>query len=590
MQLEPFQVKALHSCQGILDKFAGCMLRMDEGLGKTIIGYKVSQDYEKVLWVAKAKDIKDLRRKLKEYGDDKPEIISYQGFAKGKYQEKTAGNYRLIIFDEAHNLRNWNASYTKAFCKTRSTKTDFLFLTATPAIRNERDYFYVLRKCGAFKQFKTNADMRKHFLGAWQSHYGDFLEDGEFQNREEFWTYADRVIVDVTSREADTAMPSTIYNILIVPGQWRKAQDFTKETETRVTMGAEKVDNLHVFNTDSNTNHLILFVFHENAKKFAERWGMEVALDAESVQKAIEDRKTNPRPLVTTMGLTGSSYDFNECDQVSIFESTYSFATDRQSIRRCLRLGKKNDLVVSYYAFKEELPLLKSLSRYHLTGKHDTAKSFGPSSFAIWEKCPGSYYYESAKPPHVNIAAFIGTQNHAVIERYVENPGLEVPSIVEPYVKEAIRFMRKKQSEAESWGAEERVHLSHIDEKCRGTADFWWITKGGHLNVLDYKNGKSKVNVEDNLQLQAYACMLINTLKLEPTKITLHIMQRDNLSSCGFQLNKVQPTVERIRSIVERVKEAASSPADYLNTERCSFFCSAFGHHPYDSRAIKPNN
>ena len=574
MKLYPFQERARSVALGILKLKPGAILRMDEGLGKTHVAHSIAKKYNKVLWVGPAGTLPDIKKKI---GKDWCTYVSYHGFPKPAIKPS---DYDLIIFDECHHLRNWSAQWTQKFVRIGTKNTKLLFLSATPATKDVLDYKYIMRKCGCFHDFKGMSDVYIHFFSAKPSRYGDFLEKGEFINREDFVTRLEQVLFDMTKKDADEDLPPPIYNCFELPIEAEEAWDITEETKVRIRNGSGKVvPALALIQAKLEEKgikkSLILGVFHENVQLLhtSSPFPTRIALDSKSVKQAFEDMKTQDFHLVTTMGLTQSSLDLNECDDIFIFESTYSFALDRQSISRCHRIGKRSQLTVNYIIMQNEATIKKAIPRAKLLDmkSYTDGARIRPSQLKILDDCPGSLWFQKPDTSWVAPYAFFGTQMHAALERFINKDDIEIPASVPEGVANCVKFCRGLRRSATRFGVEDKIQL---EDNFRGTADFWCISDNT-LTVLDYKNGKHPVDINDNLQLWAYTLMIIHTYKLDPEVVEHIVWQRDEKKTCIYEKNMIQYYYEKIKDIKARVMAAKNSPGDHLNKGDCSPFCAA---------------
>ena len=588
--LYPAQKRTVTILSKILEKYSGAVLQGEEGVGKTVMAATIAQDYDKVLWVMPAKAIKGpkgVESKLEKYKvefkiNPNVDCISYHGFASlKKISASQLSKYDFFIFDECHNLRNYSASWTQRFIRL---KRECLFLSGTPVINTPKDFIYVLRKCGLWKGMTTKQLYAKYF-DAKPSNYGDFLEFGEFQNKESFNANMKKVVCNLEHKDIDPDMPDIKIKVQMVDGEFEKAEDITEETKTRLNNGLAKVHDSvkYILKYDVENGidtSLVLCHFHETAKAVHEKLGGKIALNSKDVAKEFKNLAENGGILVTTTGLTSCNLDLNECDTVHIVESTYSFPLDRQSINRCRRVGKKNEVTAIYYTYPDENPVIKSFQRKDML---DQAHSkMGPSSLARLEKCPGSYWLPDTleKQDYVEYAAHKGHIAHEIVEEYVNNPKAEICETLEPNVKACIKHLREARRGATKWGCEVKVNADHIHEELWGTCDFFaWNEKSESLVVIDFKNGNYKVNVEDNLQLQTYALMVSHTYGLKPLTITTGIHQKGKLKVCIHKESMLKSVEERLKKFVESINAAKKNPIEHLNKGECDFFCTARKYH-----------
>ena len=588
MELYPFQRRAVRIIQKIWKNNSGAILRGDEGIGKTIITAATCA-MRKTLVVAPARTLTGVREKLDQYAKagipTDIKLISYHHFADvSKISAIELSKYEIIVFDECHNLRNYKAGWTTRLCKLRHVGTDrkLLFLSATPMIKSPLDFIYVLRKTGVF-DYMTMEELKIKYFDAKRSRYGDFLEMGEFRNAEDFQAHIDQVSYDIKQEEADSQMPVPNFNVhTIYKDSYKPPKDITEETAMRLEAGLKKVPHaVKYIKKDIRTRRigisLILCHFHEVAVELSEKLGFRCALNSKEVRKEFKVLSQFGGHLVTTLGLTDSNLDLNECDTIYMVESTYSAMQDRQSIRRCIRVGKRTVVQVNYIMYKDEKPLLKSMSRLYLgTNLRPPNSKMGPSSLKRLEMCPGSYWVESTGENKFEAAAYFGTLAHSALERCLQNPDIDISEAYSKPLKFAIDFLRSKLKKQH--GIESLVNLSHIHKDMYGTCDFWSY-EDGYLEVYDYKNGVAKIKANDNLQLLAYAAMIQNTYQLDIKSVTLGIVQGGKVDSYTIDEYNVNKTVNRIKKIVKDIKKAKEEPLKHINQGKCDFFCPANRYH-----------
>ena len=568
----------------ILKNYRGCVLRGEMGVGKSWIAYEMAQKYKKVLFVAQAGAIKDLQMKLEEFacasGGETCHITfrSYAKFQKMLGQE--IKQFDLFVWDESHKLRNYSAEYTKRYVRIRAGK--HLHMTGTPLIKSPKDNIYVLRKCGLFSSTKEFYEL---YFGAKKSFKGDFLELGPFQNPLCYQTNVDKVTVVLKHKDICKDQPSINFNIVQLPGDYTPPADITKETKTRVKAGMTKVKPAvkHMIKDSLSKKTGIAFVlcnFHDTAKAVAKELGVRPALTRPTLEKHLAKVKDYGGYLVTTLGLSCSSFDFNECDDVYMIESTYSYTLDQQSIHRCRRLGKVNDVNVTYYALEGEHSVAKSMSRQYLDESMKRSK-LSPSQLSIYENCPGSYWLPSLRerPEYVQAAAEKGTANHLIVERFLSDPKEKVPKSVPKECRDIITYCRELIATCKSSGSEAFVSKISFHKDFVGTVDFW-AYDGETLHVVDYKNGNAKVDVEDNIQLQAYTLMICETHLISPKKIIHVIYQKSKKKTCIYDKSVLKLWSNRVFNVIKKVVAAKDKPLEHLNKDHnCDFFCKAREYH-----------
>jgi hypothetical protein len=86
-----------------------------------------------------------------------------------------------------------------------------------------------------------------------------------------------------------------------------------------------------------------------------------------------------------------------------------------------------------------------------------------------------------------------------------------------------------------------------------------WGVYDDTLHVFDFKFGYTPVDVVKNKQLQLYALVLINQLKLKIKKVALHIVQP---TSAGNRFNTWYPTQQELRDFNDWLREVINNADD----------------------------
>ncbi len=594
--LLPKQVTALEHIKAIHEDYPGAILRMDTGTGKTRIAAKLAEDYEKVLWVGKASTLKDVQKKINSYSLMVDiTFISYTKFGNPK-KFKNVHDFDLVVFDEAHTMRKWTSYGTQRMTRLTKFEGEMLFMTATPCYNSPIDSIYVLRKCGVFDDYKKLGDVYKRFFDSKPSKFSDHGWDhGVFQNTEDFSSRVDLVTVDRTKKDLDRDMPDPCYELVEVPGEYKPPKNITEETSTRIKYGLQKVPFVadHIAEKDIGIG-LVLTFFHDTAKKMHEELEAKgvkthLALTTAKVSKLIDQVAEEGGLIVTTLGLTEGSLDFNACNDVFLVESTYSAMKDHQSITRCHRLGKREVLNATYYAYEAERPFVKSLGRGKLNNLSEMTY-FPPSKLELLEQCPGSFWMPNRLVTWVEKYSFKGSQAHAAVERYLNNPDAELPEYLSDNVLGALDILRPiVKEDNEKVGIEDRAKVDIGAHRVSGIIDFWRY-KDGELLVIDFKNGKKEVEVENNIQLLVYSLMISSTYGISPEDIKsvrIGIVQNSKLNEKTYKSDIIDLTRDRVDSIIERVMDARDRPKDHLNEGDCSPFCNAYEYHQENKKNKK---
>jgi len=191
-------------------------------------------------------------------------------------------------------------------------------------------------------------------------------------------------------------------------------------------------------------------------------------------------------------------------------------------------------------------------SKYIRTKDEDkTHALYSPSGMERTIHCPGSVRLIAKAPKEPdNKYSIMGTNAHTLLEFLLRegidgimalktkdaDPFKEHIAFTEPMyhsVLKAFHFVRNKRGELQDkvgikpkMLVERKVHLEEIvNADCSGTADIIMFHHFGELHVMDYKNGTSIVNAENNAQMMTYALGFLEEFGWDFKKIVLHIIQ-----------------------------------------------------------------
>ena len=158
--LRPYQIEGVEKLIELTDRRGGAILADEPGLGKTIQTAEFINRTKpgSVLIVCPASLRLNWRRELDYWlAPNAPCIVtiySYDGVARGHAADQ---DFDLIVFDEAHYLKNPQAGRTRA-CLSLAARTR-LFLTGTPVVNRPMDLFPILKSLG-MKLSKTDFGKR----------------------------------------------------------------------------------------------------------------------------------------------------------------------------------------------------------------------------------------------------------------------------------------------------------------------------------------------------------------------------------------------------------------------------------------------
>ena len=568
-----FQSEAADVLKHMLGTYNGAILRADEGIGKTYIAGRMLQympELKKVLWVGQAGPLPKIKKSLAEFEDvyNKITFISYDAFGDGH----SFSPYDLIIFDEAHELRNYSAAKTQRLVRARRKKA--LFMTGTPIVKHAKDLSYIILHTGVFKMSSELYYVK--YFGATKSRFGDFLEKRELTNEVEWKNMLKKVWYDLSYEDIDVDMAPMKFHFIKLPGTYKLSTQLQEYTKDRVSNGVQKAHEA-VQHLTINGKALILCKYHKTAKLLEKLTGFIYAGNSDRLC-SLFNCPDNDTPIITTLGLTRGGLDYQQCDRVYLVESSHSWAMDRQSIRRCYRLGKKNQLDVTYFYFEDEAPFIKSMNSMNLVNlKEPQHSKIGPSALAGLEKCPGAFWLDDTSTTMYHGHAYQGKVEHAMLEEYINDPSLPLSRDFTCY--KAANYCRQLAKGAASWGCEDRVRAPSIHKDFWGTVDFWAYSHVDKcLHVVDYKNGNSAVAVKNNLQLIAYALALVESKDIKPESVKMTIYQKDTYPKM-YTVPTKKLDKQRIIDIINKVDLAKDNPRKYLNPKCYSPFCRAYLYH-----------
>ena len=146
----------------------------------------------------------------------------------------------------------------------------------------------------------------------------------------------------------------------------------------------------------------------------------------------------------------------------------------------------------------------------------------------------------------------------------------------DPIVSDYLKYCRDLKGGGEML-PEMKVSLKKFVPDMKGTADCVIITPDKHLHVIDLKTGRSKVPVEENTQLMAYALGVLQAIDEQPKKITVHICQPAIGYMEGWTVSK-----KALKQFGRELKEAAQLCFEddpvFSPTESNCRWCSAAPH------------
>ena len=231
-----------------------------------------------------------------------------------------------------------------------------------------------------------------------------------------------------------------------------------------------------------------------------------------------------------------------------------------------------------------------------------------PSKRHRWGACPGSVREEAKYPePPSGPAAYDGTRTHALLEELIQAkpPGqlpLRAPQmlvgreVTDEYgtytvdqdrvdrLNVALDYIRSRPN-AEHAVAEQRVHPDGFVRRgdMSGTIDVQ--IPGDPYEIIDYKDGMSVVEAENNPQLEQYALGVLAGLEKHPKKMRLTIIQ-PKLAAKGMDpVSSWEVEVKHLVGVVAplMVQQAAATDdpnAPLVPGEKQCRYCKAKGACP----------
>ena len=235
--LRPYQIEGVRRLVQIASARKAAILADEPGLGKTIqvaefinltapdrvlivcpASLRSNWDHELSLWVV--------------YPVEHTEIVSYEQASNGKLEYP---EYDLIVFDEAHYLKNPSAKRTK---KCLSLDGDIrLFLTGTPIVNRPIELYPILQSCG-LKMNRTDFG-KKYCAGKlvtirWRPKKYAWDFSGASNTEELGASLRRHLMVRRTKAEVLTDLPRKIRQVIEVPDRTLPESDNLKRAALKV--------------------------------------------------------------------------------------------------------------------------------------------------------------------------------------------------------------------------------------------------------------------------------------------------------------------------------------------------------------------
>ena len=177
----------------------------------------------------------------------------------------------------------------------------------------------------------------------------------------------------------------------------------------------------------------------------------------------------------------------------------------------------------------------------------ETHHKFSPSKLKHFELCPGSYRLEAGLPDEESVFAQEGTAMHLAVEH--EKILNDFNEEQKDCIQRCIDYLGMIASAGAKWQKETKVSvLDGFDEITCGTMDA--ICELDDLIVaVDWKFGRSPVMIDDNLQIMAYSCGLMQRFN-KPVEFHIAQPRLNYFKSVRFEVEQVVEITDRIKQII----------------------------------------
>lgn len=389
LMLFEYQKKAVSFVQRV----GRCILRLDTGLGKTAVCIAVAKqtpEITNVLVICPAflkwnwlREI-DLWGGYSGVGGNSIRWVVTSYTKAGKiHNSKTLGKEKwdIIICDEAHYLKNWDAKRTQNIIHNIIKKTKYVILsTATPFVRSAADYHPLFSVCepgkwGRFGDFaerycKKKPNMWKRW-NKWE-YYGVKEE-----NADELRERSTRFMLTYRKRDVLKDLPEKIEtDIEIELDAEFDLQEYEEyiDVDTGVIVGSEHLTTQTrelgiekaqyaqkwYFDTDKREPVVIfckhLDVLRELNNYFDDALVIHGGISNYDRQKVVEDFQTGEFDiLLATIGSCGVGLNLTAASRCLFVELPWSYTELKQCADRLHRIGQKNCVHVNYLIAKDSI-------------------------------------------------------------------------------------------------------------------------------------------------------------------------------------------------------------------------------------------
>lgn len=215
-----------------------------------------------------------------------------------------------------------------------------------------------------------------------------------------------------------------------------------------------------------------------------------------------------------------------------------------------------------------------------------------------WMSCPGSVRLSEGIPQQDSEASIIGTNSHTLLQFILENPDyeeilkskkadafkdfiafsqdqLQSVEVASDFVTAECARLEKRNGRRPTLLVEQKVELEGVGF---GTADIIIYQSFGVLHVMDYKNGKYKVEAENNIQLLYYAHAVADRYGWDFRELWITIIQPNANHKAGpIRTWKTTPdTLERAGKLLrDGAQETRKKNARLVPDNKYCYFCSA---------------
>ena len=424
-ELKPFQREGVEFALRTFQERRTCFIGDDMGLGKTIQAIHVAYNLnaQKILYICppslkintkmqiladfpqSEEDILIVDTSYQEITPRKWIIVGYSAATMPKIMDALSKmKFDLLIFDEAHYLKNPKSQRSRAFIVDRMVRgynvyerslkhnaKKILLLSGTPIKKNVIDIYTYLKNLASDKvlEFKSSIEFGKYFAYYSKQSFGgnSFLQFHGLRKEKEREIHKKLEGFMIRRLKKDVLKdlpPLTIIPLWLDPPnnqikrtleseeKWswilnkRELSEKQKEhiiTQRRV-VGKSKVKILKdiIPYDEDDCEYIVMARFLDNIKeiekeckdKFEIVTGkMDVNARAEIIQK-YQDNKIN-KPLLCSMGAIAEGFTITRANRIFYLEVDYDQTLMAQSRDRIYRIGQENNVQIFYVLYNKGL-------------------------------------------------------------------------------------------------------------------------------------------------------------------------------------------------------------------------------------------